>query len=101
MKKLYFVSFFLGLVFGLAVVFLPSVMTGGLFAPPSDLVSLTIYWVVYVVILVSLFYFWKPDIREKRRLVTFILLNGLGFYSALAILIIVVYTAVSNWRVVF
>ncbi len=101
MKELYFISFFLGLVFGLVVTFLPSVLTGGLFAPPSNLLSLTIYWIIYVFIITLLFYFWKPDIREKRRLINFIIFNGLGFYSTFVILVMVIYSTVSNWKVIF
>ncbi|OGY97484.1 MAG: hypothetical protein A3A43_00585 [Candidatus Liptonbacteria bacterium RIFCSPLOWO2_01_FULL_56_20] len=99
-NKIYTISFCIGLISGLAILFLPSLFNHGLFSLPRDSAFVSFAALGVVILAGALGMVDKRIFREKR-----VMLFAIGFYifgeiAALFILWWVIYQAVQNWQVV-
>lgn len=100
MKRVNALSFFLGLVVGLATVFGPSFLSNGLFSLPTTQ-GLFLGWLTSLGVLMFLLKLHNSEIFiQKRKLFVLVLINIFGFCLAFAILIWGIYSAVQNWQTV-
>ena len=99
MKKFLLISYFEGLLFGLIILFGPSILTGA-FGSPGELKLLLLYELFNGVIFSLIINQLKKNLGGSKSWGMLILCNGLGFISALIMLIASFYVAVQNWQVV-